>query len=520
MNPFNDMSSLKATRAGAGADGQVYGKGDVPNPFAVVGGLPQAAVAPWDLGATRFLNATASSAAGSMPFGGALAQSISEGGGVSGARIQRGMPIFDLSQGAGLGAVRGSSGGFGLLPPGSALPAGGAGGTEGDGEYTGMMGEGEVRHGEFLGLAKGGLANFGFIKPAVADAGGDASGNIFVHKSNIKYTKDGGDLQTGQRVTYRLAPHGAPSGRAGMTEGGDASRVQAVEVEVHEESGGNDKAAAPAAGPANAGGLSAISAGTVSSKQWRCTVCMVANDADKSKCVCCEANRPADAPDTQLATGGATTAEASERKLAPATAAHAAEWRCETCMVMNTAKATTCVCCEAARPGGTAALSTAAAPAPPPEAAAAAPSSAAASAAGAAGGFHFPVKMGKQPSAGFAPPAEGAGKGRRRLSPIPEEPDATSPHAKRRGVDEPAERQASLVVRETGAAASDQAAVMPRVLGSPRLLSYSCLVTDLEAATNFLQEVAGMEVCRHEDYHQTLDGGLGFGGRNGRLRFC
>ena len=129
--------------------------------------------------------------------------------------------------------------------------------------------------------------------------------------------------------------------------------------------------------------------------------------------------------------------------------------------------------------------------------------------------------MSKQPSGGFTPPADGGGKGTRRLSPIPEEdgPDGNSPPAKRRGVDEPAERQASLVVRETGKAASEPTAVMPRVLGSPRLLSYSCLVTDLEAATNFLQQVAGMEVCRHEDYHQTLDGGLGFGGRNGGLRF-
>jgi len=33
---------------------------------------------------------------------------------------------------------------------------------------------------------------------------------------------------------------------------------------------------------------------------------------------------------------------------------------------------------------------------------------------------------------------------------------------------------------------------------------YSCIVTDLEATTSFLQEVAGMHVRSHQDYFQSL----------------
>lgn len=60
-----------------------------------------------------------------------------------------------------------------------------------------------VRHrGTFLGLSKGGTANFGFIKP-------EAEGqNVFVHGSNLAE-----DLQAGQTVDYELAPHEQVRGR-------------------------------------------------------------------------------------------------------------------------------------------------------------------------------------------------------------------------------------------------------------------------------------------------------------------
>ncbi len=50
--------------------------------------------------------------------------------------------------------------------------------------------------GTFLGLSKGGTANFGFIKP-------ESEGqNVFVHSSNLAE-----NLQSGQMVEYELAPH-------------------------------------------------------------------------------------------------------------------------------------------------------------------------------------------------------------------------------------------------------------------------------------------------------------------------
>jgi hypothetical protein len=88
------------------------------------------------------------------------------------------------------------------------------------------------------------------------------------------------------------------------------------------------------------------------------------------------------------------------------------------------------------------------------------------------------------------------------------------------------EREDAVVKRGRGAGVEDgrvademregEDVTVPRVIGSPRLLSYSCLATDLEAATSFLQEVAGMEVRGHEDHYQTLTGGLSnaFNGSN------
>lgn len=243
--------------------------------------------------------------------------------------------------------------------------------------------------------------------------------------------------------------------------------------------------------------MSALS-GLAASKEgeWRCDTCMVMNKNDASKCVCCEALRPTSSAAAAIASSPPASASAAT--------GGAADWRCGTCMVMNKAEASKCVCCEATRPTNTAAStgSLAAAPSSP---------------APAAGGFQSPApQLSEQPLVKSARPGEG-----RRLSPIPEDEQGQSrPDSKRRGVDLIATGAASDASRSDDKGRGTAGApVAPRVLGSPRLLSYSCLVTDLEAATCFLREVAGMEVCRHEDYHQTFDGGLGFNGRNG-IKLC
>ena len=238
-NPFQDITSLR--------------RGAVDNGATSV----QPAAPLWELSPTR-LNVSSDPAAGSSPFGASIAHKISAGEGFSGARIERGKPIFNLS-----GAQS-----FGISPH-VAAPAGTSTGEEQSTvEYTGIIGEGGVHRGEFLGLAKGGVANFGFIKPADAAGGAGGGGNIFVHKSNIKMGRAGdAELSVGQRVRYRLAPHEAPSSFGGMPS---AQRVQAVEVEA--DDGGVDE-------QGQAGGQGAALSGGVKDGEWRCGVCMVTNKA-------------------------------------------------------------------------------------------------------------------------------------------------------------------------------------------------------------------------------------------------
>ena len=241
MNPFADISSLRGKSSG------------VSNPF---GGMAPPSPAPWDLNGR--LNASSSSPVVN-PFGAGLAKSVADGGGLSGARIERGKPIFNLS----------GVGGFSLLGQ-SAITAADGAAREGSTEaYTGMTGEGEVHEGEFLGLAKGGVANFGFIKPVAPAGGGGGTGNIFVHKSNLKPASV--DLAAGQRVRYRLAPHDTP----GFGAAADAPRVQAVEVEVqaaaHMEKQGTEPTTTKTG--SDAGGPRAdVDEGDA---EWRCETCMV-----------------------------------------------------------------------------------------------------------------------------------------------------------------------------------------------------------------------------------------------------
>ena len=241
MNPFADISSLRGQSSG------------VANPF---GGMAPSSSAPWDLNGR--LNASSSSP-GVNPFGAGLAKSVADGGGVSGTRIERGKPIFNLS----------GVGGFTLLGQSVITAADGAA-REGSTEaYTGMTGAGEVHEGEFLGLAKGGVANFGFIKPVAPAGGGGGTGNIFVHKSNLKPAS--ADLAAGQRVRYRLAPHDTP----GFGAGADAPRVQAVEVEVQAAAYMEKQGTEPTTTKtgSDAGGPRAdVDEGDA---EWRCETCMV-----------------------------------------------------------------------------------------------------------------------------------------------------------------------------------------------------------------------------------------------------
>lgn len=142
------------------------------------------------------------------------------------------------------------------------------------------------KKGTFLGLSKGGSANFGFIRPS----DGDGTDNVFVHGSNLPE-----GLEAGAPVEYCLALHeqvGAGLGAAGV--GAGEERKQAVNVRVPAAGGGTDAGAVPAGagaggegmGDGNKPSLSELFGGGADGG-WTCDTCMVSNKALADKVSCC-----------------------------------------------------------------------------------------------------------------------------------------------------------------------------------------------------------------------------------------
>uniref|UniRef100_A0A6J0V4N5 Nuclear pore complex protein Nup153 n=1 Tax=Pogona vitticeps TaxID=103695 RepID=A0A6J0V4N5_9SAUR len=84
---------------------------------------------------------------------------------------------------------------------------------------------------------------------------------------------------------------------------------------------------------------------------WECSVCLVSNKAEDSKCVACQADKA----------GGSVPVVSSSASSLPALSGGflgldkfkkpEGSWDCETCLVQNKADATKCVACESAKPG-------------------------------------------------------------------------------------------------------------------------------------------------------------------------
>jgi len=111
------------------------------------------------------------------------------------------------------------------------------------------------------------------------------------------------------------------------------------------------------------------------SGKWTCEVCMLSNDADKDKCVACEAPRPGAkveaAPESKSTfsfgesggfkfgsnsqpqtTSNSSTVDAPKDDLfAKFTSKASGKWTCDVCMLSNDADKDKCVACEAPRPG-------------------------------------------------------------------------------------------------------------------------------------------------------------------------
>ncbi|XP_042320551.1 nuclear pore complex protein Nup153 isoform X2 [Sceloporus undulatus] len=84
---------------------------------------------------------------------------------------------------------------------------------------------------------------------------------------------------------------------------------------------------------------------------WECSVCLVSNNAENSKCVACQSDKA----------GGSVSVVSSSASSLPALSGGflgldsfkkpEGSWDCETCLVQNKADATKCVACESAKPG-------------------------------------------------------------------------------------------------------------------------------------------------------------------------
>uniref|UniRef100_A0A8C8RV82 Nuclear pore complex protein Nup153 n=1 Tax=Pelusios castaneus TaxID=367368 RepID=A0A8C8RV82_9SAUR len=84
---------------------------------------------------------------------------------------------------------------------------------------------------------------------------------------------------------------------------------------------------------------------------WDCTVCIVSNKAEDSKCVACQCERPGGSvPVTSSSTSSFSAPSGGflglEKFKKPE-----GSWDCETCFVPNKAEATKCIACESAKPG-------------------------------------------------------------------------------------------------------------------------------------------------------------------------
>ncbi|KFQ20874.1 Nuclear pore complex protein Nup153, partial [Mesitornis unicolor] len=99
---------------------------------------------------------------------------------------------------------------------------------------------------------------------------------------------------------------------------------------------------------------------------WDCTVCLVSNKAEDSKCVACQSEKPGSSVPVTSSSASAFSAASGGFLNLDKFKKPEGSWDCDVCLVQNKAEATKCVACESAKPGtkaelkgfGTAAVST------------------------------------------------------------------------------------------------------------------------------------------------------------------
>ncbi|XP_069709730.1 nuclear pore complex protein Nup153 isoform X3 [Phaenicophaeus curvirostris] len=84
---------------------------------------------------------------------------------------------------------------------------------------------------------------------------------------------------------------------------------------------------------------------------WDCTVCLVSNKAEDSKCVACQSEKPGSSVPVTSSSVSAFSAPSGGFLDLDKFKKPEGSWDCEVCLVQNKAEATKCVACESAKPG-------------------------------------------------------------------------------------------------------------------------------------------------------------------------
>ncbi|XP_053102411.1 nuclear pore complex protein Nup153 isoform X2 [Hemicordylus capensis] len=83
---------------------------------------------------------------------------------------------------------------------------------------------------------------------------------------------------------------------------------------------------------------------------WECSVCLVSNTAEDSKCVACQSSKPGDSVPVVSSSASSSSLSGGFLGLDKFKKPEGS-WDCETCLVQNKADATKCIACENAKPG-------------------------------------------------------------------------------------------------------------------------------------------------------------------------
>ncbi|XP_071592494.1 nuclear pore complex protein Nup153 isoform X3 [Heliangelus exortis] len=84
---------------------------------------------------------------------------------------------------------------------------------------------------------------------------------------------------------------------------------------------------------------------------WNCTVCLVSNKAEDSKCVACQSDKPGSSVPVTSSSVSAFSASSGGFLDLDKFKKPEGSWDCEVCLVQNKAEATKCIACESAKPG-------------------------------------------------------------------------------------------------------------------------------------------------------------------------